>query len=195
MNKCILGLILLILSQFEIKAQEYSIQGEQSKIRWTGRKVTGNHVGFLQTGSGYIKLEEDKLVNGRISIDMNSLTCTDIKDEKNNAKLVRHLKNPDFFSADSFPTSTFEIQEATSSEGSAFLIKGILTIKGISKPYEFRVNLEKKATDIIVSGKITVDRTLFNIRYKSSSFFDGLGDRMIYDDFDLDLYLVFNSKS
>ena len=41
------------------------------------------------------------------------------------------------------------------------------------------------------TAKLTIDRTKFGIKYGSGSFFDNLGDNMIYDDFILDVNLKF----
>ena len=40
------------------------------------------------------------------------------------------------------------------------------------------------------TAKITLDRTDFDVRYGSGSFFDNLGDKTIYDEFDRQVSLV-----
>ncbi|MBC7126302.1 MAG: YceI family protein, partial [Bacteroidales bacterium] len=61
-----------------------------------------------------------------------------------------------------------------------------LTIKGITKPITFEVI--KKGN--VYTSTITVDRTQYNIRYGSGKFFEGLGDKMIYDEFTIEVKLV-----
>ena len=41
------------------------------------------------------------------------------------------------------------------------------------------------------TAKLKIDRTKFDIKYGSASFFDGLKDRAIYDEFDLNVNLKF----
>ena len=43
-------------------------------------------------------------------------------------------------------------------------------------------------------AEIVIDRSKFDVKYGSGSFFDNLGDNMIYDDFTLDVNLVMGVK-
>jgi len=61
-----------------------------------------------------------------------------------------------------------------------------LTIKGITKPINFTATMNENTA----TADITVDRAKYNVRYGSGSFFEGLGDKMIYDNFDLSVKLV-----
>ena len=56
-----------------------------------------------------------------------------------------------------------------------------VTIKGITKSITFVAEVDKGSA----SANIVIDRTDFDVRYGSGSFFDNLGDKTIYDDFEL----------
>ncbi|HUP57575.1 MAG TPA: YceI family protein, partial [Bdellovibrionota bacterium] len=98
-----------------------------------------------------------------------------------------------FFGVDKHPVSTFEITSVKPLAGSpeaTHEIAGKLTIKGHTEEVTFpaKVSVEdKKAT---AHGKVKVDRTKYNIRYGSGKFFDNLGDKMINDDFEIELDLT-----
>ena len=64
-------------------------------------------------------------------------------------------------------------------------VAGQMTIKGKTNPIAFDLNLKgNSATTTLV-----IDRSKYDIRYGSGSFFDNLGDKTIYDDFTLNITL------
>ena len=132
-------------------------------------------------------------------MDMTSLSCTDIKDADNNKKLVGHLKSADFFNVELHPTATFNINK-TIPYGSVkvqdgqyqkdtYKVLGDLTIKGITKPFKTKVDIYNYDTSISGIARIELDRSDFDIRYGSGSFFEDLGDKLIYDEIMLDVQI------
>lgn len=163
------------------------IKVDESAVVWTGKKVTGQHTGTITIKSGNLDFENGAIVGGMISIDMNSIKCTDLG-EGGAAKLEGHLKSDDFFGVENYPTA--ELTNINSTLGKAtgtFDITADLTIKGITKPITFTA----KVSNDTATGKIVIDRTDFNVRYGSGSFFDDLGDKTIYDDFELDITIKY----
>lgn len=167
------------------------IDHQKSKIEWLGKKVTGEHSGTIKVKEGSIVLNGDKIEKGSFIVDMTSIINTDIKGEGSRAKLERHLKSEDFFGVEKFPQAKFVIDDSKYLNDGNYKIKGDITIKGITQPIEFKVNLHAHADLIHINGKVIIDRSKFNIRYGSGTFFENLGDKTIYDDFELnlDLYL------
>jgi len=169
-----------------IKPVTYTVDAAKSTITWVGKKVTGSHNGTIALQSGTLNVDGKKVTGGTFTIDMNS-----IKDADGSAKLEGHLKADDFFGVAKFPTSTFVITKVAGS-GAAVTVSGNLTIKGISKPLSFpaTVTVNTDGTVSALAGKITVDRTKYDIRYGSKSFFDSIGDKAIDDNFELAVKLV-----
>ncbi len=158
----------------------------KSKITWKGYKVTGSHEGTIALKSGALKFEGDKLVGGNFSIDMNSITTTDIQGEYAK-KLDGHLKSDDFFGVANHPTASLNITKAKANGKNAYTVTGDLKIKGQSHPITFEMSVYgSKAT-----ANLKIDRTKYDIKYGSSSFFDNLKDKAIYDEFDLVVDLQF----
>lgn len=176
-----------------VKADEKNkvINTDKSKIEWLGKKVTGEHSGTIKISQGNLVFDGDNLEKGSFVVDMSTIENIDIKDPNYRAKLVGHLKSDDFFGVEKYPNSSFELTSAKKIGEGKYEISGDLTIKEITKSINFEVNLHKHGEDVHVSGKIIIDRSKFNVRYGSGSFFDNLGDKTIYDDFELslDLYL------
>lgn len=174
--------------------KKVEISSAESSISWVGRKVTGSHAGTVPVKSGEVILNGESIASGSFGIDLSGVKVTDIPDPKNNAKLVGHLKSPDFFAAEMFPTAQFTIDSAAPMAnplptGENTTIKGTLSIKGISKPVEFPAQVNIKDGVAEARGKAKLDRTQWDIRYGSGKFFQDLGDKLIYDEFEVDFAL------
>ncbi len=167
----------------------------KSSVEWLGTKVTGQHNGSLELKKGEVTIENSKLKSGRFIFDMTSITVLDIEDKKWNKKLEKHLKNEDFFGVKNYPAAVFEFSEASPiknaiKNGPNYHLKGDLTIKGITHALDFDAIVNLKKSRAHAQGKIIVDRTKYNIRYKSGKFFEGLGDKAIHDEFTISFDVV-----
>ncbi|HIK66807.1 MAG TPA: YceI family protein [Flavobacteriales bacterium] len=156
-----------------------------SSIQWKAEKVVGSHEGEISLKSGELIYDDGNLVGGSFTIDMNSLICTDLSGEYK-GKLEGHLKSEDFFNVETFSTASLVIKNVQKNNSNKHTITADLTIKGITKSIVFESVVEKNK----LTAKIQIDRTQFNVKYGSGSFFDGLGDNMIYDEFDLTINLM-----
>lgn len=159
---------------------------EKSTVSWKGYKVTGEHNGNVKIKSGSLNWDNGTLTGGSFEIDMNSITCNDLEGEWND-KLVGHLKSDDFFGVANHPTANFTITKAIpyGTEGK-YKIVGNLTIKDITKEIKFNADVKGSSA----TADIIVDRSNYNVKYGSGSFFDNLGDKTIYDEFELTVNLV-----
>ena len=148
----------------------------------------GSHEGTIQLESGALEFDDNGvLTGGNFVINMNSIANTDMSGDSAN-KLIGHLKSGDFFGVEKFPTATFNIKNVVSrGTPGSYKIVGDLTIKGITKEIKFNAQLN----DGEATADIKIDRSEFDIRYGSGSFFDNLGDKTIYDEFDLSINLAF----
>lgn len=159
---------------------------DKSKVEWKGYKVTGSHTGIINLKSGNLEFKEDKLTGGSFMIDMTSINTTDLEGEYK-GKLDGHLKSDDFFGVSKFPTASMNFTKVKASGKNAYDITADLTIKGKTKKVNFVMSIYgNKAT-----ASLKIDRTEFNVQYGSTSFFEGLKDKAIYDEFDLVVDLQF----
>lgn len=157
-----------------------AVKVEQSKVVWKGYKVTGSHEGTIDIQSAHLEFNEDKLVGGEVVIDMTTLISTDLSGEYK-GKLEGHLKSDDFFSVEKFPTAQLVLTKVKSTGKNAYEATGDLTIKGITHPITFDLSIYgQKAT-----ANLKIDRSKYDVRYGSPSFFNDLKDKAIYDEFDL----------
>lgn len=182
-----LGIILILTAQVLI-AQKVEVDTKKSKIHWHGEKVLGEHEGYIQVKSGYFELNNDKIVAGNFIVDMTTITNTDLEDPDYNQKLVGHLKSDDFFGVEKYPTSEFVVKKSTKFSNGKATLTGDITIKGKTESLTFDVVRSGKE----YAAKIEIDRSKFDVRYGSNSFFDNLGDKAIDDIFTLNIKLIVN---
>ncbi|WP_339894833.1 YceI family protein [uncultured Algibacter sp.] len=180
-NIAIIALVALFTASFTtIEKEKKDIKTDKSKVVWKGYKVTGSHEGTIGIQSGALVFEDDKLTGGEFVIDMTTINTTDLEGEYK-GKLEGHLKSDDFFGIVNHPQATLVFTKVIASGKNAYNVTGDLTIKGKTNPISFVISIYgNKAT-----ASLKVDRTKYDVKYGSSSFFDGLKDKAIYDEFDL----------
>lgn len=184
---------IILAAFFSGEAKELAVNTEASTIVWTGAKVVGNsHTGTLALKSGSLDISRGKLKGGSFTVDMTSLTDTDLEGEWK-GKLEGHLKSDDFFGVEKFPTAEFNITNVESTGGSDYNVTGDITIKGKTESISFPATVKEAGNGYEASASITVDRSKFDVRYGSGSFFDNLGDKAIKDEFVLEVKLVAGS--
>ncbi|QEK51957.1 YceI family protein [Pedobacter aquae] len=186
----LIAFVSMISLAFKPAAVEYKVDTQKSKIEWIGKKVTGEHRGEIKLASGVLNYNGSALNGGNFVINMNSMTVTDLQGEMN-GKLLGHLKADDFFGVDKFAQSKFVITKVTAAGAGKVNISGNLTIKGITQPLTFPAAITvKNGVLVAVANGVKVDRTKYDIKYGSKSFFDSLGDKAINDEFELNINLV-----
>lgn len=165
----------------------------QTMVTWEAKKIVGGHTGTINASNGVVNLKDGKLVGGNFILDLNTIACTDIPaEDENNAKLIGHLKNEDFFDVANHPNAAFEITSVKEEEGKS-IIAGNLTLKGIKKNIEFPATINVTDSQVeISSDEFVIDRTDFEIKYNSGKFADPaqLGDYLIKDNVALKVNVI-----
>ena len=183
--KAIALALVVVLSTATVSAQTKKVDVKASTINWNGKKVTGEHSGTVNLKDGTLLFKGTKLVGGTFTVDMTTLTATDLTGEYQ-TKLNGHLKSEDFFGTEKFPTAILVFKKIGMSSKDMYSVTADLTIKGITKPVS---NMAVKGDT--ASTKFMVDRTKYDIKYGSGSIFDNLGDKAISDEFELTVVLKF----
>jgi polyisoprenoid-binding protein YceI len=180
-----IALALVALATFTVSAQTKKINVSKSTINWVGKKVTGEHSGTINFKEGNLVFKKGLVKAGTFTVDMTSINTTDLKGEWKD-KLDGHLKADDFFGVEKFKTATLVFKNISTKNKNNYTVTADLTIKGITKPVTF---------DLVVNGNtasanVKIDRTKYDIKYGSGSFFSDLGDKTINDEFELKVNLA-----
>ncbi|MCY7410511.1 MAG: YceI family protein [Chitinophagales bacterium] len=195
-------LILVMLSTFALMAftvnkihtDTYTVDSKQSSLEWFAEKLTGKHNGTIMLSGGEFKNDHGSFT-GSIEIEMSSIANTDLTDAKSKEKLEGHLKSADFFDVATYPKSKFVITAITPATNSTtgevtHTIKGNLTIKDKTNEISFGAIITMLPGKINLTGTAIVDRSKFDIKYGSNTFYPNIGDKMIYDEFKLKFNVV-----
>jgi len=151
----------------------YAVDTTASKLEWFAAKQTGKHNGAFLLNTGNLSVNNGQLTGGSFDINVAALAVNDLQGE-DKGKLEGHLKSPDFFQVDKYPTARFEITKveaadnaaATVLPGATHLISGNLTLKDSTKNVTFPAKVS--VTDIKVSAQadFAIDRTEWGLNYK-----------------------------
>ena len=188
--QCSLFTILFLVSFF-INAQNLRLKTDKSTLKWTGKQITTKtHFGSLKFKSGNITFENGIISSGKFLVDMTSLLVEDLQGNYKQ-KLEGHLKSDDFFSVEKFNESSLTILSSSKND-SGLDVNGSLTIKGITLPIKFKLeDLEMDPEEVRWKGVLTFDRSKYNVRFRSGSFFQNLGDKLILDEIRIETLLDF----
>ena len=169
-----------------LSSGDYVMDNDNSSIKWTGRELsTKSHYGSLQMKNGSLTVNTDGTVNGIIKIDMTTIDCEDLQG-RSKASLERHLRSDDFFSVESHPIATLTFKsEGGIGAGNKLAFNGDLEIKGISHPISFESEVKSVDPKVTALVDMTFDRSKYNVRFRSGTFFQNLGDKLIYDDIEI----------
>ena len=134
-----------------------------SYLNWKGYKPAGEHFGKIFAQEGSISIQNGRLFAGSVLIKMSSIKVEDLEGEMAQ-KLKGHLE-----------------------------LKGNLTLKDVTKNLSIPVAsvTHDEATGVytIKSDKFVIDRSQWNVKYGSKSFFTGLGDKFIENNIELSFEL------
>jgi polyisoprenoid-binding protein YceI len=156
------------------KGEAIALSPENSKIDFTGSKVTGKHDGNFKSFTGAIDLVNNKPEESQVSLDiqMNSVT-TDADG------LTKHLQNADFFDVEKFPKSTFVSTKITPDTGKGadmYNITGDLEMRGVKKTISFPAKITVTPAEVGVDSEFFINRKDFGIAYA------GKADDLIRDE-------------
>lgn len=179
---------------------DYTVSPSETTAIWMSSKPLlkdYSHTGSIAVNSGSISVVEGSVTKGTVVFDMNSLAITQNSAgaAQDDTALIKHLKSGDFFDVAKYPTATFVMSTTTKRVGEGvagndYLVKGILTLKGIAQPIEVPVTMTLVDGNLHIDGSIDVDRTKWGIKYASGQFFKDLGDKLIDDTFNLQFSIV-----
>lgn len=179
--------LLVAVTTLSATAQDKKINASKSTITWVGKKVTGQHTGTVNIKDGVLSFKGGKVTGGNFTVDMTTIAVTDLKAGEGKEKLEGHLKAEDFFGTDKFATSKLVFKSVKVKSANVYTVTADLTIKGITKPVTFDLNTTKNTA----TAAFNIDRTKYDIKYGSKSFFEGIGDKAIYDEFEVTVNLQF----
>jgi len=193
MKRIFLTIVLAIITTFSFATKPHidnvRVNAKNSTVKWIGSKVASSHEGTVNIEKGMLMIDHGTLVGGEFSIDMTSISNTDMEGRKKE-NFEGHLKSDDFFDVEQFPLAIITITRAEKGEGDSYKIVADLTIKGITHPVTFPAKVTMNGKNFSATAKIKIDRTKWGVEYNSGNFVKDLGDKLILDEILFDVYLL-----
>lgn len=148
-----------------------AITPENSKIEFTGSKVTGKHDGGFKSFKGIIDLVGDKAEASKVAVEIEMASVFADVD-----KLTTHLQTADFFEIEKYPRATFASTKIEPATGGGHTVTGDLELRGVKKSVTFPATITIKPDAVEVRAEFSINRKDFGIAYA------GKADDLIGDD-------------
>ena len=135
--------------------------------------------------SAEVLVNDGKVTNASIAVDMNSLTVENFGDDaETTAKLTGHLLSPDLFNTEAYPISKFELTSITEETGEYnSSITGNLSILEATKSITFNANVSVSENEVsIVSEDFAINRQDWGIIYHTEGDKDVPAEYIIAND-------------
>tara|TARA_B100001250_G_scaffold414259_1_gene451578 strand:- start:3334 stop:3981 length:648 start_codon:yes stop_codon:yes gene_type:complete len=173
-------------SSVVIPEGEYNIDIDNSIVKWLGRTPVKSHDGVINILEGSFSVNEKSFLKGLVVLDMNTINCTDLSGggKKN---LEGHLKNDDFFSVNTYPQARISMVSNLIPVDGLIEFQAALEIKGKTNPIIFQSKIEEENGTYKAKGSFSFNRALYDVKYRSKSFFNDLGDKFINDEIEIEI--------
>ena len=179
------------LEQISPEQGIYSAHIDKSELSWIGKELsTKIHTGSLNISNGIIQVSDDNSISGNIKINMSTINVTDLQG-RSKEMLEKHLRSADFFEVENYPEAQINFKSKSFNKlVNQISFEGDLTIKDITNPISFNATLIESSPYLKANAILSFDRSKYNVRFRSGSFFENLGDKLIFDNIDINIKLV-----
>lgn len=159
-------------------------------VNWEATKKIGSgHKGTINVSGGELYVDNGMLTGGKVTLDLNSFTATDLKGDKK-TDFDGHMKSPDFFDTGKYPTAELTITKVVKLDGRTdanAIINGDLNLHGVTKPVNFTAMVKVEGNKLMASAaKFNINRTDWDMKY-SSALLGTAPDKIINDEVSLSL--------
>lgn len=180
------------VAEAAVESIVYKVDTAASVLNWHGEKVAYGHDGTIEITQGELTMKGDTLTSGNFTVDMKTVKGTDAGAKPEDMiKLAGHLMAADFFDAEKFPTSKFEITTAEKQQDGTYGVSGNLTIKDVTKNISFPATIKVEGEKVTADAEFTINRNDWGVVY-GSGVSGAVGDAIISDDIKFKVNLVAN---
>ncbi|MFP4092149.1 MAG: YceI family protein [Cyclobacteriaceae bacterium] len=173
--------------------QTYTVDASESTVRWTGKKIFGQHYGKVPIKEGSFSLEDGRLKSGSFTLNVRDLTNEDLEGSRKQ-DLLEWLKSKEMFYTGKYPEAFFEIVSATAeANGQTYQVEGKLTIKGTTHSISFPVQISGSKEEVRVQAKLSFDRTRWDLKYGEGGIIGDMGNTAIKNEVEVEVDLVAES--
>ncbi|MEI6083921.1 MAG: YceI family protein [Verrucomicrobiota bacterium] len=159
----LLTLVSLAVSTGSWAADTYKLDGSHTTVGFTIAHLVISEVsGRFNEVAGEITIDKDTLATAKATIQTKSI-------DTQNEKRDEHLRKPDFFDAEKYPTITFESLKVAK-DGDKTTVTGKFTMHGTTKEIQLPVTLKGPIKDpwgnsrVALVAETTINRTDYGMK-------------------------------
>lgn len=116
------------LAVSSVRAEVYGFDRAHSQIGFAVRHILSPTHGEFKDYDGTVHFDPKKPEDSKIDVTIQTASISTDNDMRDH-----HLKSPDFFDADKYPTITFKSTKVTAGNDTQYQVTGDLTIHGVTK--------------------------------------------------------------
>ncbi len=146
--------------------------GEDSTIGFTGSKITGTHDGGFNSFEGEISLVDGEPEKSEVTVTIDTRSLW-----SDNDRLTGHLKSPDFFDTEQYPSASFR-STGIAAEGDAYSVTGNLNLRGVTKSITFPAKITATPDAVTAKAEFSIERFDFKIEYAGKAD-DLINDKVV----------------
>lgn len=150
----------------EAEGDKLAIDGESSKIGWTGTKTAGKHDGGFNDFDGTITVNDGKVTQVDVTIQVESMWTDEDDADPDEDQLKTHLLSDDFFGAEEFPTARFVSTEIVEGGSKSHTVTGNLTLRGKTRSVTFPADIEVADDMVTAEAEFKIDRMEWDVEYQ-----------------------------
>ena len=122
--------VLLLPSLALAEAATWNIDPSHTQATFTVRHmVISNVKGEFQSTKGVVKIDDKDLAKSTVDVTIDAASIHTREDKRD-----AHLRSPDFFDVERYPTITFKSTKVEKAGGDRYKVTGDLTMHGVTKP-------------------------------------------------------------
>jgi polyisoprenoid-binding protein YceI len=173
------SVIFLASTQTMGAVEKYTLDPMHSYVEWHANHFDFSHPSGKWMANGIIELDNEKIENSKVQVTINVADIVTGIPE-----LDKHLKSKLFFDVEKFPKATFVSDKIDVQDKNISKVHGILTVRGIAKPIELNVKLNKKGSNPVSDKEsigFTAQTQLKRSDFGINTLLPGLGDDIKLD--------------
>jgi len=143
MKKTLILAVALLINSVLFAQTKWSVDPVHSSVKFSVTHLVISEVeGQFKKFDGAVTTKTPDFSNSEVNftVDVNSI-------DTDNENRDKHLKSPDFFDAEKYPSMTFKSTSLKKLSGNKYQLNGNLTLHGVTKPVKFDVTYGGTAKD------------------------------------------------
>ena len=136
------AVLILLFAASPAFAATYKVDSDHTTVSFKARHLFSNVIGTFKQFEGTFDYEPGQPETWKVNATVQTASIDTNVTQRDN-----HLRSPDFFDAEKYPTLTFSSTKVTDLAAGSAKLEGLLTIHGIGQPVVFDLTINGVGKD------------------------------------------------